>query len=106
MIIKELDRKLGEALQTFSEEIQSNISCANDPRETLNYYDYEQLARQVFYMVDDFRANIIKYLESQAKWLYKRLILYNSINSNAVEWPTTALKGYGNGFIPLKDKTA
>ena len=58
---------IGEALQTFSEEIQSNISCANDPRETLNYYDYEQLARQVFYMVDDFRANIIKYLESQAK---------------------------------------
>ncbi len=48
MTIKELDRKLGEALQTFSEGIQSNISCANDPRETLNYYDYEQLARQVF----------------------------------------------------------
>lgn len=64
MDLKELDKKLGEALQTFSEEIKSDINRDN-PREELNYYDYEQLARQVFYMVDDFRQNIIKYLESQ-----------------------------------------
>jgi len=67
MNLERLEKELNEALITFSEEIRSNISCASSPRETLNYYDYEQLARQVFYMVDDFRANIIKYLKSQAK---------------------------------------
>lgn len=62
MTLRELEKNLDEALQTFSEDIESNISCY-DVRETLNYYDYEKIARHVFYMVDDFKRNIIKYLE-------------------------------------------
>jgi hypothetical protein len=63
MNLERLEKELNEALITFSEEIRSNISCASSPRETLNYYDYEELARQTFYCLDTFKTAIIKYLE-------------------------------------------
>jgi len=59
-----LEKELNNALITFSEEIKSNISCASDPKETLNYYDYEELARQTFYALDTFKISILKYLNS------------------------------------------
>ncbi len=62
MNLNALEKELNDALITYAEEIKSNISCASRPEETLNYYDYEELARQTFYTLDSFKDSILKYL--------------------------------------------
>lgn len=63
MDLKELNKKLEESLENFS--LEGHAHVANNAGETLNEYDYDELCRQFFYVMDDFRLNIIKYLESQ-----------------------------------------
>ncbi len=66
MDIKELDAKLKEFLEIYQHETQSYIfNLGND--EKLSKADYEDLARQTFYLFYEFKDNIIKYLESQEK---------------------------------------
>lgn len=62
MNLNALEKELNEALITYAEEIKSNISCASSPRETLDYHDYEEIARQTFYTLDSFKDSILKYL--------------------------------------------
>lgn len=62
--LERLEKELNEALITFCEDTKSTISCAQDPREKLNYFDYEDLARQTFYALDTFKVNILKYLRA------------------------------------------
>ena len=64
MDIKQLDEILKESLDTFVNE--AHARPINNPMDDkLNGYDYDELCRQVFYVMDDFKTNIIKYLESQ-----------------------------------------
>lgn len=57
MNIDELEENLSESLNQFSMEMQNKIdNAADDP---LNVDD---LAREVFYTLNDFKDNIIKYL--------------------------------------------
>lgn len=65
MNIKELNENLKESLEVFS--IEGHNHVAHNTGESLNEYDYDELCRQFFYVMDDFRQNIIKYLESQEK---------------------------------------
>lgn len=64
MDIKKLDELLQESVNNFSYECTMR-NAREDMAEELNGYDYDELARQTFYVMDDFRQYIIKYLESQ-----------------------------------------
>ena len=66
MDIKELDKKLQESLHNFTNEAHAR-PINHDMRDKLDGYDYDELCRQFFYVMDDFRQHIIKYLESQKK---------------------------------------
>lgn len=60
MNIDELEENLSESLNQFSMEMQNKIdNAADDP---LNKNDIDDLAREVFYTLNDFKDNIIKYL--------------------------------------------
>lgn len=60
MNIDELEENLSESLNQFSMEMQNKIDNAAD--QPLNEYDLDYLAREVFYTLNDFKDNIIKYL--------------------------------------------
>ena len=60
MNIDELEENLSESLNQFSMEMQNKIdNAADDP---LNKNDLDDLARVFFYTLNDFKDNIIKYL--------------------------------------------
>lgn len=60
MNIDELEGNLSESLNQFSMEMQNKIdNAAADP---LNKNDIDDLAREFFYTLNDFKDNIIKYL--------------------------------------------
>ncbi|BCK01643.1 hypothetical protein [Anaerocolumna chitinilytica] len=63
MTTKELDKLLNDSLIAYSSEIRS---CYKEGgKEPVNEGDIVELARQTFYTMDEFRKNIIKYLESK-----------------------------------------
>ncbi|EDS77568.1 hypothetical protein CBC_A0930 [Clostridium botulinum C str. Eklund] len=62
MNINKLDELLQESLKNFSLEAHSHVANKN-PEEPLNEYDYDELARQTFYVMDDFRKSIVQYLK-------------------------------------------
>lgn len=60
--IKELDQRLTLVLEDFSSEMRSEYDdYSNEP---VTGGDIAQLSRQTFYALDEFRKEIIKYLES------------------------------------------
>lgn len=59
--IKDLDQALIKSLDEFSNEMQNKFNLSKD--EHLNEYDLDHISRQVFYMMNDFRKNIIEYLK-------------------------------------------
>lgn len=62
MTIKELDQRLTLVLEDFSSEMRSEYDdYSNEP---VTGGDIAQLSRQTFYALDEFRKEIIKYLES------------------------------------------
>lgn len=63
--VDELEKKLKESLNSFTEEMKFNIQSFQNSKYTyLNEYDMEDIARQVFYTFDDFQKNIICYLKN------------------------------------------
>ncbi|MDF2608949.1 MAG: hypothetical protein K0R92_423 [Lachnospiraceae bacterium] len=63
MTTKELDKLLNDSLIDYSNEIRS---CYKEgSKEPATEGDIVELARQTFYTMDEFRKNIIKYLESK-----------------------------------------
>ena len=60
MTVSQLDTALTKALQDFSEEIRANYEEGSNEPVTEN--DINELARQTFYTLDEFRKEIVKYL--------------------------------------------
>ena len=67
MKIEELDDALENALARYSDQIHSDIETFWQHRKSpyLTKDDFEEVARQTFYMLDSFREEIIKYLKVQ-----------------------------------------
>ena len=60
MTVSQLDTALTKVLQDFSEEISANyVEGSNEP---VTEHDINELARQTFYTLDEFRKEIVKYL--------------------------------------------
>lgn len=63
MTTKELDSKLSQALADFSSEMAMQYSdYSKDPAVG---GDIAQVSRQTFYLLDEFRKQIIMFLESK-----------------------------------------
>ncbi len=62
MNTRELDEKLTQALMNFSSDMSAQYSDYS--KEPVTGGDLAVLSRQTFYLLDDFRKNIISYLES------------------------------------------
>ncbi len=62
MDISTLDKKLDTALSDFSSEMRSQFSDYS--KEQATEADIAELSRQVFYLVDTFRKEIISFLKS------------------------------------------
>ncbi|KHD14959.1 hypothetical protein AB2T63_12140 [Clostridium butyricum] len=65
MNINDLEKALDQSLNQFSIEMQSKVNSAKG--EPLNEYDIDDIARNVFYTMNDFKANIVKYLKENNK---------------------------------------
>lgn len=55
-----LDKHLNESLESFSKEI--NLRYPEGDKSPVTANDINELGRQVFYLADDFRKQIIDYL--------------------------------------------
>lgn len=64
MDINSLNKKLEEALKTFTSEICAEYDDYS--HEPVVNADISTLARQTFYLVDSFRNEIISYLKDNA----------------------------------------
>ena len=62
MTTRELNQRLEKVLNNFSSEIQREYDDYS--KEPVTGGDLSQLSRQTFYALDDFRKEIIQYLES------------------------------------------
>lgn len=62
MTIRELDQRLTMALDDFSSEMCSQYDDYS--KEPVVSGDIAQLSRQTFYVLNEFKKEIIKYLES------------------------------------------
>lgn len=62
MTTKELNQRLEKVLSNFSSEMQREYDDYSKSPTTGG--DIAQLSRQTFYALDDFRKEIIQYLES------------------------------------------
>lgn len=60
MTTQQLDQKLKEIQNDYSEQIRS--SYPENSSEPVTKADIHELARQTFYVLDTFRTNIIDYL--------------------------------------------
>lgn len=58
----QLEKELNEALDNFREEMIFLIDTHDE--KYLTNYDLENIARQVFYTLDDFIKIIVKYAET------------------------------------------
>lgn len=61
MNIDELEKNLSKSLDIFSMEMQGKIN--NSKGQSLNEYDLDDISRNVFYVMNDFKDSIIKYLK-------------------------------------------
>lgn len=61
MTVSQLDTALTKVLQDFSEGIRANYEEGSN--EPVTEHDINELARQTFYTLDEFRKEIVKYLE-------------------------------------------
>lgn len=59
--VKQLKEALDKSLEIYKMEMKSNIEMKEG--QVLTADDMETIARQTFYMMDDFKDQIIKYLE-------------------------------------------
>lgn len=58
---KSLDEKLDKSIDTFINEI--NIRFPEDRHDNLTTEDIRDFSKQIAYLLDDFRKNIIDYLK-------------------------------------------
>lgn len=65
MSINELEKKLEESIDNFS--IESHYHVARKQGENLNEFDYDEICRQFYYVMYDFKENIIEYLKGLEK---------------------------------------
>ena len=63
MTINELDNKLTDSLNKFSETIRATYEEADRTSATKD--DIHNLARETFYLMNDFKKEIISYLKQQ-----------------------------------------
>ena len=61
--INDLEKKLGESLELYRKEAHSLVSMNGN--DNLNQHDMEQIFRQTFYVLDDFKKAIVEYLKDQ-----------------------------------------
>ena len=59
--IEQLEESLDKSLEIYKMEMKSNIEAKKG--QVLTADDMEDIARQTFYMMDDFKDQIIKYLK-------------------------------------------
>lgn len=63
--VDELDNKLNKCLNEFTKEMESHVQAfRNGNDKYLNEYDMEDISKQVFYTLNDFKKNIIGYLKN------------------------------------------
>lgn len=60
MTVSRLDTDLKKILDDFSNEIRSNYQ--EDSSKPVTEHDINELARQTFYIMNEFRKEIVKYL--------------------------------------------
>ena len=63
MSTAELKKELDKVLKDFSERVRSTYP--EDSKTPATEGDICELGRQMFYVLDEFKQNIIKYLESK-----------------------------------------
>lgn len=63
MSAKDLDRKLNQILIDYSDEIRNKYKEGGS--EPVSESDINELARQTFYVLDEFRKQIVNYLNQQ-----------------------------------------
>lgn len=63
MTNSELNSELDKALESFKAEIQSRYAEGSSNPAT--EHDINELARQTFYTLDEFRKSILKYLDER-----------------------------------------
>lgn len=64
--LKDLDKALIKSLEDYKAETIFDIQTYNQSHkkgEYLDEYDLEEISRQVYYLMDDFRKSIIEYLK-------------------------------------------
>ena len=65
MNINKLDQQLTDIVNTYSDNVRSLYKEGS--HEPATEHDINELARQTFYALDEFRKNIINYLKEQDK---------------------------------------
>lgn len=66
MDIHDLDKKLQDSINTFAYQAEAR-PLNYKMSDKLDGTDYDEICRQVFYVFDDFKENIIKYLRELEK---------------------------------------
>ncbi len=61
MTLSQLDKKLSDACNDFSNQIRSTYTEGS--RNPVNETDLNELARQTLYVLDSFKTEIINYLK-------------------------------------------
>lgn len=62
--INHLEKKLEESLELYRKEAHSLVSMNGS--ENLNAHDMEEIFRQTFYVLDDFKKAIVEYLKDES----------------------------------------
>jgi hypothetical protein len=69
--IAKLDEALEKSLESFKEEIKFNLETFyqnnKHPKEFLTKDDYEEITRQTYYVLGEFKKAIIDYLKENSK---------------------------------------
>lgn len=67
MAAGQLEKKLNEALDSFRENTQFNLETFDQSHENeyLTKADLEEISRQTFYCLNDFKNIIVKYLKEE-----------------------------------------
>ena len=58
-----LEEKLNQSIEEFRENVQSNYETARSQHCTPD--DLQELARQTFYALNDFKKHIVEFLKEQ-----------------------------------------
>ena len=67
MRVEELKKNLDKNLHDFSAEIRFEVETFNQNHDSefLTKYHMEEMSKQTFYVMGNFRDSVVKYLESQ-----------------------------------------